>query len=68
MDEGVFEGKYAMSVPGHATHLVRLAPDAGAGHLPCLVDVRDNSWLRAFEADRKRAKAAAANDDCDGCK
>ncbi len=66
-DEGVFEGKYAISVPGHATHLVRLSPDAGAGHLPCLVDVRDNSWRRAFEADRKRTKTAAANDDCDGC-
>ena len=66
-DEGVFEGKYAMSVPGHATHLVRLSPDAGAGHLPCLVDVRDNSWRRPFEADRKRAKSAASKGDCDGC-
>lgn len=35
---------------------------------PCeSVDVRDNSWRRPFEADRKRAKTAASNGDCDGC-
>ena len=66
-DEGVFEGKYAMSVPGHATHLIRLVPDAGAGHLPCLVDVRDNSWRRAFEADRKGLRRSAPGRNCGGC-
>ena len=66
-DEGVFEGKYAMSVPGHATHLIRLVPDAGAGHLPCLVDVRDNSWCRAFEADRKGLRRSAPGRNCGGC-
>lgn len=67
-DEGVFDGKYAISVPGHATHLVRFTPDAGAGLKPCLMDIRDNSWRRAFESDRMSMKAGSAIRDCaDGC-
>lgn len=43
-DVGVFSGAYEASVPGHATHLVRLWP------LPCgklregMLDVRDGAW------------------------
>ena len=43
-DEGVFLGKYERSVPGHATHLVRLTP-LPCGHLrEGMSDIRDNAW------------------------
>ena len=43
-DEGVFEGAYAKSVPGHATHLVRLWPSAGGGFRRGMTDIRENAW------------------------
>jgi len=52
-DEGVATGRYVRSVPGHATHLVRLVPQAGARLRAGLCDVRDNDWLAVFAAGRK---------------
>ena len=49
-DEGTFCDAYSASVPGHATHLVKLAPAEGAGLKPCLKDIRDNAWLLPLEA------------------
>lgn len=49
-DEGTFGDAYSASVPGHATHLVKLAPAEGAGLKPCLKDIRDNAWLLPLEA------------------
>ena len=39
-DEGVFDTSYSVSVPGHATHLVKLTPQKGAGLLPGVRDIR----------------------------
>ena len=52
-DEGDFVGKYSQSVPGHATHLVRLFPQKDARSR--LLDVRENAWM----ADRLAARATA---------
>jgi len=47
-DEGVFEGEYELSVPGHATHLIRLSP-AGGRLRPGLTDIRENAWRMEVE-------------------
>ena len=65
-DEGVFSERYAVSVPGHATHLIRLSPDADADHKPCLRDIRDNAWRVPFEADRDAKRGEPAK-PCTGC-
>ncbi|MBQ8126541.1 MAG: glycoside hydrolase family 27 protein, partial [Kiritimatiellae bacterium] len=39
-DEGVFDAAYSVSVPGHATHLVKLTPQKGAGLAPGVRDIR----------------------------
>ncbi len=55
-DVGVFLGKYESSVPGHATHLVRLFP-LPCGHLRKVMgDVRENAWRLLREKDLKSAK------------
>lgn len=53
-DEGVFLGKYAVSVPGHATHLVRLSPKACGKLRDGMRDIRDNAWLLMMRSDRGR--------------
>lgn len=64
-DEGVFEECYRASVPGHATHLVKLSPRKGAGLKPCLKDIRDNAWRLAF--DDARAGRSDAGTPCADC-
>ncbi len=59
-DEGDFSDAYAVSVPGHATHLVKLSPREGAGIKPCLRDIRDNAWRLSFDADRAGLGGGAA--------
>ena len=55
-DEGVFLGKYERSVPGHATHLVRLSPRKCGKLREGMNDIRDNAWQILIEKDRKAAK------------
>ena len=53
-DVGVFLGKYEASVPGHATHLVRMFP-LPCGHLrEGMDDIRENAWrlLRAKDLSK----------------
>ena len=50
-DEGAFKGTYSRSVPGHATHLVRLTPGVGAWLRTR--DVRDNAWMNEMRAYRE---------------
>ena len=57
---------YRVSVPGHATHLVRLSPRGGARLRPELGDIRENSWLRRVEAFRPLSDAGCG--DCSGGK
>ena len=50
-DVGVFLDKYEASVPGHATHLVRLFP-LPCGHLrKGMDDIRENAWRLLREKD-----------------
>ena len=65
-DEGEFEDCYAATVPGHATHLVKLSPREGAGLKPCLKDIRDNAWRLPFDADRAKARPAS-DKPCSSC-
>ena len=65
-DEGTFADAYAASVPGHATHLVKFSPRAGAGLKPCLRDIRDNAWRLPFDAARAAARGTSAA-SCGGC-
>lgn len=58
-DEGVFADAYSFSVPGHATHLIKLSPCEGAGLKPCLKDIRDNAWRLPFDEDRALSPGAA---------
>ena len=68
-DEGEFTGLYRMSVPGHATHLIRLWPAKGGRLRPGLGDVRENAWRRQVESVRpvepEHPKTAAA--PCEHC-
>ena len=65
-DDGTFVESYFASVPGHATHLVKLTPAEGAGLKPCLRDIRDNAWRLPFDAARKAsAPVPAATCPCD---
>ena len=47
-DEAPAEGRYASVVLPHATHVVRLSPQPGAGLKPGVRDVRDAAWMRLF--------------------
>ena len=50
-DVGVFAGVYEATVPGHATHLVRLSP-CWCGELrEDVVDIRDAAWRLIREKD-----------------
>lgn len=40
----MFLGKYETSVPGPATHLVRLTPKDCGKFREGMVDIRDNAW------------------------
>ena len=50
-DVGVFAGVYEASVPGHATHLVRLRPCRCGRLRDDVVDVRDAAWRLLREKD-----------------
>ena len=65
-DEGVFGDVYAVSVPGHATHLVKFTPVGDAGLKPCLRDIRDNAWRLPFDAARK-SRGTDAVSGCGRC-
>ena len=64
--EGVFEDGYEATIPGHATHLVKLSPRDGASLKPCLADIRDNAWRLSFDADRAKARPAT-DEPCSDC-
>ena len=51
-DEGNATTGYRVSVPGHATHLVKFVPGHGAHLRRGLADVRENDWFRRIEAFR----------------
>ncbi|MBQ2346395.1 MAG: hypothetical protein II391_03485, partial [Kiritimatiellae bacterium] len=59
-DDGTFGESYSASVPGHATHLVKLSPVDGAGLKPCLRDIRDNAWRLPFDAARAASASGSA--------
>lgn len=63
-DEGVFSTRYAISVPGHATHLIRLSPCGEAGLKRCLKDIRDNAWRLPYDADRRRQRKTSSACPC----
>ena len=52
-DVGVFAGAYEASVPGHATHLVRLWPCRCGRLRDDVVDIRDAAWRLLREKDRR---------------
>lgn len=64
-DEGNATVGYRVSVPGHATHLVRFTPVSGAGLRRGLADVRDNDWFRRVEAFRTLGERNAPCARCD---
>ena len=68
-DEGVFEKCHRASVPGHATHVIRLWPTEGAGFKDGIADIRENYWLRKVEKFRPIRPPQAANGEkgCDDC-
>ena len=53
-DVGIFLGKYEASVPGHATHLIRLFPTPCGHFRDGLSDIRENAWRLLREKDLKR--------------
>ncbi len=55
-DVGVFLGKYESSVPGHATHLIKLTPKACGRLRGGMVDIRDNAWRIINEEDKSKSK------------
>ena len=57
-DVGVFAGAYDASVPGHATHLVRLRPCRCGKLREDMADVRDAAWRLLREKDLARASGA----------
>ncbi len=66
-DEGPAMRTYRAVVMPHATHVVRLTPQAGAGMKPGFKDVRDAAWRRLFR-DRPEAKRMQAEAlDCPEC-
>ena len=65
-DEGNATVGYRTSVPGHATHLVKFTPGAGARLRKGLADVRDNDWFRRIEAFRQ-LPAEEASAPCARC-
>ena len=59
-DEGDVKTGYRVSVPGHATHLVKFTPSDGAGLRKGLADVRENDWFRRIETFRQIPGGASA--------
>ncbi len=51
-DLGFFSRAYTSDVPAHATELVRLFPEAGAGLRKGLGDIRDNAVYRMYQENR----------------
>jgi alpha-galactosidase len=50
-DIGVFAGVYEASVPGHATHLIRLFPHSCGRLREGMSDIRENAWQLLREKD-----------------
>ena len=50
-DEGVFLGRYSHSVPGHATHLIRMSPCSCGRLRDGMSDIRDNAWKLLMKHD-----------------
>lgn len=50
-DVGVFMDRYEASVPGHATHLIRLTPLACGRLREGMTDIRENAWRLLREKD-----------------
>jgi len=55
-DVGVFLGAYEQTVPGHATHLVKLTPKRCGKLRAGMVDIRDNAWRLLAERDRREQR------------
>ena len=56
--------RYAISVPRHATHLIRLTPLGYAGLKLCLKDVRDDAWRTPFDRGRKNSQIRSCSSVC----
>ncbi len=69
-DLGTFSSAYRADVPSHATQLVRLFPEAGAGLRRGLRDIRDNSVYMMYNGGRtvdKPGYAAPSGPPCAAC-
>lgn len=64
-DEGNATAGYRVSVPGHATHLVKFVPGAGARLRKGMSDIRENDWYRRIEAFRTLPGSKAPCSKCD---
>lgn len=62
-DVGNATGGYRVSVPGHATHLVRFIPGPDAHLRNGMADVRENDWFRRIETFRTLDEV-----NCGGCR
>ena len=66
-DEGTATRTYRAEVLPHATHVIRLTPQAGAGMKPGFKDVRDAAWWRLFRDRPEAQRPATAPLDCPEC-
>ena len=64
-EEGVFENCYEVSIPGHATQLVRIWPTEGAKFDDDVLDIRDFAWMRLVEEERPLKPDAEGCRPCD---
>jgi hypothetical protein len=61
----VFESCYEVSIPGHATQLVRIWPTEGAKFDDDVLDIRDFAWMRLVEEERPLKPDAEGCRPCD---
>ena len=69
-DLGIFSSAYHADVESHATHLVRLFPENGAGLRKGLGDIRDNAVYRMYTNNRtvdKPGYVAPSGPPCAEC-
>ena len=69
-DLGIFSSAYHADVEAHATHLVRLFPENGAGLRKGLGDIRDNAVYRMYTNKRtvdKPGYVAPSGPPCAEC-
>ena len=64
-EEGIFENCYEVSIPGHATQLVRIWPTAGAKFDDGVTDIRDFAWMRVVEEERPLKPGVGGCRPCD---